>query len=306
MSYLTSLRLCCLLLATLPSGAAFAKEINLPYQALTLNANLSVAPGRSLSDGVVLITHGGKAHSRLELIEGLQERLLEHGRNSLAISLSLGIDNRHGLWDCSVPSQYRHEDAIGEIGAWVEWLKSRGANHVILMAHSRGGSQSLQYATEHDSATIKSLVLLAPGLSNQERTIEIYRKRFNRDLLPLLEHARALVTEGRGDALLEGVPFLVICPETSVAASTFTSFYAEDRRRDTLYWLDRVNKPTLIIAGSADTVVPELPERVAPFVDGERVQLETVEEAGHFFRDLNLDDAVDAAIEFIETVESGQ
>lgn len=159
MSYLTSLRLCCLLLATLPSGAAFAEEINLPYQGLTLNANLSVAPGRSLSDGVVLITHGSQAHSRLELIEGLQERLLEHGRNSLAISLSLGIDNRHGLWDCSVPSQYRHEDAIGEIGAWVEWLESRGANDIILMAHSRGGSQSLQYATEQDSAIIKSLVL---------------------------------------------------------------------------------------------------------------------------------------------------
>jgi pimeloyl-ACP methyl ester carboxylesterase len=292
------------LIGTLMAGQCIAEVVELPYRDLTLNANLSLAPGRSLSDGVVLITHGTQAHSGLELMRGLQESLLERGRNSLAINLSFGVDDRHGLWDCGVPSRYRHEDAIGEIGAWVEWLESRGANDLVLMAHSRGGSQSLWYAAEHDSETIKSLVLLAPGLSTPEREIETYRKRFDKDLLPLLTRAQTLVTEGRGNTLLEGVPFLVICPETSVSASSFVSFYADDARRDTPYWLNKVNKPILIIAGSADTIVPELPERVAPFVDGERVRLETVEMAGHFFRDLNLYDAVDAAVAFVESVET--
>jgi pimeloyl-ACP methyl ester carboxylesterase len=295
-----------MLIGTLIAGQCIAEGVKLPYQGITLNANLSLAPGSALGDGVVLITHGTQAHSGLELIRGLQAGLLERGHNSLAISLSLGIDDRHGLWPCDVPSRYLHEDAVGEIGAWVDWLESRGAKDLVLMGHSRGASQSLWYAAEHDSANIRSLVLLAPGLSTREREIDTYRKRFDKDLLPVLTRAQALVTDGRGDTLLEDVPFLVICPETSVSASAFVSFYADDARRDTPYWLNKVDKPTLIITGSADTMVPELPDRVKPFVDGERVQLETIDMAGHFFRDLNLDDAVDAAVAFIESVETGQ
>jgi pimeloyl-ACP methyl ester carboxylesterase len=295
-----------MLIGTLMAGPSIAEGVKIPYQGLTLNANLSLAPGSALGDGVVLITHGTQAHSGLELVRGLQEGLLDQGRNSLAINLSLGIDDRQGLWDCDVPSRYRHEDAVGEIGAWVDWLESRGAKDLVLMAHSRGGSQSLWYAAEHDSDNIRSLVLLAPGLSTRKREIDTYRQRFDKDLLPILSRAQTLVEEGRGDTLLEDVPFLVICPETSVSASSFVSFYANDTRRDTPYWLNKVTKPTLIITASADTMVPELPDRVRPFVDGARVQLETVEMAGHFFRDLNLDDAIDAAVAFIESVEAGQ
>lgn len=117
---------------------------------------------------------------------------------------------------------------------------------------------------------------------------------------------QALVAEGRGDTLLEQVPFLFICPETAVAASSFVPFYADDPRRDTPYWLNKGKKPTLIIHCSADTVVPELPAQVEPYVDSKRVQLETVEGAGHFFRDLYLDDAVDTAMTFLESVDTGQ
>jgi pimeloyl-ACP methyl ester carboxylesterase len=295
-----------MLIGMLLAGQCIAESVTLPHQGLTLNANLSLAPGSALSDGVVLITHGTQAHSGLELIQGLQQGLLERGRNSLAINLSLGIDDRHGLWDCDIPSRYLHEDAVGEIAAWVDWLESRGAKDLVLMAHSRGASQSLWYAAEHDSDNVRSLVLLAPGLSTREWEIDTYRTRFDKDLLPVLTRAQTLVMEGRGDTLLEDVPFLIICPETSVSARAFVSFYANDARRDTPYWLDKVTKPTLIITGSADTMVPELPDRVKPFVDGARVQLETVEMAGHFFRDLNLDDAIDAAMAFIESVETGQ
>jgi pimeloyl-ACP methyl ester carboxylesterase len=294
------------LIGTLIAGQCTAEAVRLAYQDLTLNANLSLAPGGALSDGVVLITHGTQAHAGLELMRGLQAGLQARGRHSLAITLSLGLDDRHGLWSCDTPSRYRHEDAIGEIGAWVDWLEARGAKDLVLMGHSRGASQSLWYTAEHSSDNIRSLVLLAPGLSTRAREIETYRKRFDKDLLPVLTRAQRLVTDGRGDTLLEDVPFLVICPQTSVSASAFVSFYADDPRRDTPYWLSKVTKPTLIINGSEDTMVPELPERVQPYVDGERVQLETIDMAGHFFRDLNLEDALDAAVAFIDSVETNQ
>jgi len=306
MPYSAPLRTLCLLLTTLFGGTVLAEEITLPYKGITLNANLILAPEKSLGDGVALIIHGTQAHKGLELIQGLQERLMDQDRSSLAINLSLGLDNRQGLYDCSIPSTYRHADAIEEIGAWVDWLKSQGVRDVVLVAHSRGGSQSLWYATEHDSGVIKSLVLLAPGLSTHERETHAYRARFGTELKPLLGKAQALVDAGKGDTLLEHVPFLFICRDTSVTAEAFVSFYQDDLRRDTPYWLDKIAKPTLILVGENDQVVPELSEGILPFTDGKRVQTAMIEDAGHFFRDLNLDDAVDAAIEFIEAVESAQ
>lgn len=306
MSYLTSLRIAILLFTTIGVGTVWAKAVTLDYQGVTLNANLEIVQGKTLIDGVILIIHGTQAHHGLELIQGMQERFLEEERNSLAITLSLGVDNRRGLYDCNIPSHYRHSDAIDEIHAWVAWLKSQGVDNIVLAAHSRGGSQSLWYATEHKQDAIKSLILLAPGLSTMEKDAHFYRERFETELEPLLLKAQRLVEVGQGDTLLQKVPFLFICRETSVTADSFVSFYTRDSRRDTPYWLDKVRKPVLIIAGENDQVVPELIERVSAFVDDRNIKMTVIESAGHFFRDLNLDEAVEASIEFIESVESNQ
>ncbi|MCK5167633.1 MAG: hypothetical protein KAQ66_09940, partial [Rhodospirillaceae bacterium] len=44
---------------------------------LKLNANLVLADGKKLSDGVVLITHGTLAHNGMEIIVAMQELLAE-------------------------------------------------------------------------------------------------------------------------------------------------------------------------------------------------------------------------------------
>ena len=92
-----------------------AEEVTQQFNGLTLNANLELADGRTLEDGVVLILHGTMGHNRMEIIEASQRALLENGQNSLAINLSLGVDNRHGFFDCERP--HRHlQDATGTFG----------------------------------------------------------------------------------------------------------------------------------------------------------------------------------------------
>lgn len=287
----------------LSAADAAGQEVSLPHQGITLNANLAIAPGKRLSDGVIVITHGTQAHNKLELIEGLQQRFLDQGRSTLAINLSLGLDNRHGLYDCSIPSTYLHSDGIDEIGAWVDWLKAQGVQNIVLMGHSRGANQISWFAAEQNQDVIKSLVLLAPGSSTDESEAQAYQKRFDTPLEPVLTKAQALDQSGQGQTLIEHVPFLFICRDTTVTSASLVSHYGHAPRRDTAFWLPKLNTPALVLIAGSDEVAPGIDERLSPLADGKRIQIVVIEGSGHFFRDLNSDDAVDAAMAFFDAME---
>ncbi|SDX57416.1 hypothetical protein SAMN05421783_1381, partial [Thiocapsa roseopersicina] len=130
-----------LLAMTFTAGAA-AEEVTLTDQGLTLNANLETTGADWQQGPVVLMTHGTLAHGGMEIMQTLQSALLERGISSLSMTLSLGLDNRSGMYDCAVTHTHLHTDAVGEIGAWLGWLQSQGVEEVALLGHSRGGNQS--------------------------------------------------------------------------------------------------------------------------------------------------------------------
>ena len=88
-------------LCTLPLVSP-AQEVTIRYKQLTLNADYRLAPGKSIQDGVILLTHGGLAHRDMESLTYIRKLFYERGYNTLAINLSLGIDNRHGMYDLSL------------------------------------------------------------------------------------------------------------------------------------------------------------------------------------------------------------
>ena len=48
-----------------------------------------------------------------------------------------------------------------------------------------------------------------------------------------------------------------------------------------------------------DERFPYTEEKVAPYVDGKLIRLIEIEGAGHFFLDFNIDEAMEAAVEFL-------
>ncbi len=279
--------------------AVEAKEVTLSHKGLTLNANLELAVGKKFSDGVILITHGTLAHRGMETIGYLQSLLKEKGYNTLAINLSLGLDNRRDMYDCKVTHRHRHNDASGEIGVWMDWLKKQGVKRVAVMGHSRGGAQTALYAAEHDHPMVKAVVLYAPAASDPAKDAAGYQQRYKKPLAPLLEKAQALVKEGKGGAVLEHTDFLY-CPDTAVTAESFVSYYGSDPRLDTPYLIPKIKKPTLVVVAGNDEVVVGLDKKVAPLADGKRVQMKVIDSADHFFRDLYADDAVEAITAFLK------
>jgi pimeloyl-ACP methyl ester carboxylesterase len=280
-------------------SARQVQEIELPYGGVILLGDLVVPDGAGLDEGVVLLTHGTLAHKDMELIESLQIALADRGVASLAPTLSHGLDRRRGMYDCAVPHRYLYLDALGEIGAWASWLAGQGAEAITLMGHSRGGNQTAWYAAERADERLSKVVLLAPATqAGPEYEAKAYKQRYGAALAPLLEEAEKLVAAGKGDRLIS-VPGFIYCENAEVSAAGFVSNYAPELRRDTPELIPAIEAPVLVIAGSLDKVVPDVPARIKPLADGTRVRLEVIEDADHFFLDFYAEDVADLVSELI-------
>ena len=281
----------------MPGRPAPAEEVKINHGGRTLNADLELAGAKTLADGVVLMTHGLLAHKGMEIMTALKGLLAERGLNTLAINLSLDLDDRHGMVDCPTPHRHRDADAMGEIAAWVVWLNNKGAGPVTLLGHSRGGNQAARYAAGNPDPAVKRLVLVAPATSNPGKPARGYYRRYKKDLAPLLKKARDLMAAGKGDALMKDVDFLY-CPKTTVTAATFADYYGANPERDTPGVIRRITLPVLAVAGGSDRVNPHFGKKMKKLPQ-DNVKLVVIEDAGHFFRDLFGEDLADAIAEFI-------
>ena len=267
---------------------------------LSLNANLELAEGKKLSDGVILLTHGTLAHYEMEIITTLQSLLKERGHNTLAINLSLGIDNRGaGMYDCKTPHKHHTLDAVDEIGAWVSWLKSKGATKISVVGHSRGGNQIARYAAQKPDAAVDHVILVAPATWSQKYSEASYEKNYKTKLAPLLAKAQKLTASGKGDQMLENIGILY-CADTKATASAFVSYNKPDPHRHTPNVLKDIKLPTMVIAGANDEIVKDLPKAVKPLADGKKLQFKMIEDADHFFQDFAGEEVADTIDEFLK------
>lgn len=279
---------------------AMAEEVTVAHQGLNLKANLEMADGKSLKDGVILMTHGTLAHGRMEIMSTLQENMKARGYNSLSINLSYAVDSRpFAMQECTAPQTHRHEDAVGEIAAWTAWLKSKGASRIAVLGHSRGGNQTAWYASDKPDAAMKAVVLIAPGSWTEPYLAEDYQKRFGMALAPVLDNARKQIKAGKGkEKIAKGN--VVYCKDTQTTVETLVSYHAFDPRLATFDLLKKMPVPVLVIAGSADETTPGVAEKARPHADGTKVQLVSIDGADHFFRDLYAEEAADAIQTFLK------
>ena len=277
---------------------AVAEEVTNRFNGLILNANLEIADGKGFEDGVFLILHGFMAHNKMEIIRSAQQALLDNERSSLAINLSLSVHNRHGYHGCDGPQRHVQDDAIGEVGSWIAWLRERGTRRVVLIGHSRGANQLMVYAAEKIDPEVSHLVFLAPGMGDEIDAA--YFTRYGVSLDETRTRVQAQVDAGKGERLIKNIDTLA-CPRSTVTAQSFNSYYSKNNKfRQFGYYLPRSPVPTLIISGSIDERQPNTQKLLTPYLDGKRIQLAVIEGAGHFFRDFNIEEAMEAAIEFVD------
>jgi len=276
-----------------------AEEVLTRHRGITLNGNLELAPDKGLEDGVIVIAHGLLAHNRMELVVALQRGFRKHGYSTLAVNFSLGIDNRHGMFDCRKLHTHRPADALDELDAWIGWLKTQGATDITLLGHSQGGAQVALYAAERPDAAVGAVVLLAPATFDADRAAVAYEQRFGAPLAPVLTRAEELLHGGRGETPIDRIGFLS-CPDASATASSVIGWYAPSPLRNTPTLLPRIRQRTLVVAAGADDVVPDLAQQLNSLPPQRNLTMEALDGADHFFLDLYAEEAVDTIAAWLE------
>ena len=275
-----SLCLALSLLALVP-GVASAEPVQIKPSLLRLNGNLEMPAGKTATDGIVVILHGTLSWHGQETIVALQKNLKARGVGSLAITLSLGVDDRQRTRRCDVKHDYALAGAKREVGLWLEWLKGQNAKFVDLLGFSRGGAQVAAFAPEFQD--VRRVVLLAPAFATSVEQAEIYKRAFGHDLAAEIEEARKAPLQQRT------VDFLT-CKQAPVLNATFLDGYAELPPS----LAAKTGHPTLVVIAGNDEVVPDLaaklPSDVKPVV---------IDGATHFFLDLYGEEAADAIAKFL-------
>jgi pimeloyl-ACP methyl ester carboxylesterase len=281
--------------AIFPAFPLAAQEtVQMTYQGLRLNAVLSETDSRDAP--VFLLLHGTLAHHDMEIMRSLREVLHEEGIASLAVTLSLGVDDRSGMYDCNAEHRHRHTDAIGELEAWRKWLVERGYPRQVLLGHSRGGNQVAWYLTQQHPQSVVAAVLVAPQLWQRDKAAAAYAERFGVPLQAQLDRAEQLRKSAGDDALLRDSGF-VYCEGATVSAAALLSYHAPDERMHTPSLVAAIEPPVLVIAASEDQTVPGV---AAAMGEGGDASVVEIEGADHFFRDLYVYDMVEAIVEFLD------
>jgi dienelactone hydrolase len=263
----------------LSTANSYAEDVQQTYKGLKLNAKTNMPVSALEGKRVFLILHGTLAHGSMDIINGVLNVLEENDEAGLAITLSLGISDRKGMFPCDARHQHHHEDAIAELAVWLDWLASKNATEVILVGHSRGAVQVVDYIAATQDERVKGAVLIAPGRSSKAAEDASYERSGHQDLT---------------------VESFLHCGKSIVTADSYASYYGTGEEPSTEKALSLISLPIALFLGSEDKVVP--PDTWLQSQDklSKTVKFSVIDGADHFFRDLYTDEIVEQIIEWQE------
>lgn len=272
-----------------------AEPVALPLNGLRANGNLIAGEDKARS--FFLIVHGTWAHADMELPKALQALLADEGYGSLAVTLSLGVDNRQAFLRCDSPVLQGQADALPEIHAWYSYLREQGYTRITLLGHSRGGAQAALYHQRYPQAELSALVLVAPMTWQARAIADDYEARFHTGLSVVLLEAEEALDRGREFFTPPGVLY---CQNTQVKPEAFLSYYRENPPKNTPNLLSALAIPARVYLGSDDSLTASFLAQSTLYENNPKVIVKTVDGADHFFRDLYADEIVEDLLDSLK------
>jgi len=216
----------------------------------------------------LLILHGFLVTNAFPTVQALVNEFSAKGYGVLAPTLSLGLNRRRAGLACDAIHTHTQADDRAEIAFWIDWLAQRSQGSIVLVGHSFGSVQLLDYVIYAPNARVVGLIgmsLSYVGAQGEE--------------LQANQVKRAQAQKAAGATSLGRYNLIYCHGNYTSTAESFLS-YASLGRSEVLEALGKNHMPLIAIMGGADQ------RYTGDWVkDMQRagVQVQLVPGASHFF-----------------------
>lgn len=150
---------CLLFFLLTGTNTSFAEEIvkALPNGIL---ARANYMPGDTRQPAILII-HGFLTTHNFNTIYRMTNELASNDFTVLSPTLSLGIDKRESSMACEAIHTHSLQDDLKEIEWWIQWLKKKGHQQLILVGHSTGSIELVVYGSRNPDPAVKGIIATA-------------------------------------------------------------------------------------------------------------------------------------------------
>lgn len=138
-------------------SSAKAELITQPLEGTKYQAQANYLEGDS-DKPAVLILHGFLTTNKFHTVVAMAEGANSEGYAVLTPTLTLGINKRNSSIKCGSIHTHTLEKDIFEVKDWIDWLYQKGHKEVILLGHSSGSLELLEYMTQYKDSRVKSAI----------------------------------------------------------------------------------------------------------------------------------------------------
>lgn len=276
--------LLCLLLSIFPAAAHAVIALQEMRPGIPASAEYLIG---ERSKPAVLLLHGFLQTREFSTVATLARGLQDAGYTVLMPTLSLNIPNRARSLACEAVHHHSLDQDVDEIGRWVGWLKSRGHASIVLLGHSFGSMQLLDYLGRQPDFAVKgyigtSLIEAQIGTDSRPPLIAQLENRVR-------SRQRALVTHT-----------LSFCKKYTSTPDGLLSYVRWDQAR-VLGALKRAPVKVKLIMGDADEMVGRSWIKALQHVQAPMV---VVRGASHFMDGEHEFDLLDHTLEFLGSLKA--
>jgi len=148
-------------LALLVSKPVIAEQISVMLPG-KISANADYREGDPSLPAVFLL-HGFMATHQLNIIQIMADELHGRGFTVVAPTLSLQINNRRAGANCDAVHTHTMESDVDEIAWWLEWLKNKGHEQIIVVGFSTGSLQVAILLSRGAPPYVSKAILVSPA-----------------------------------------------------------------------------------------------------------------------------------------------
>lgn len=240
----------------------------------------------------VMVIHGFLTTNKFHTVTAIAKTIQSEGYSTLVPTLTLDINKRKSSLKCNSLHTHTLEKDVLEIKEWVEWLVRKGHKKVIVVGHSSGSQELLEYLNKYPTPAVTGAIFTSLFYLNGKELGTLENE---------ITFAKDSVAKKESDPRKYS---FVFCNNNYFATPESYLSYMKLDRDYILNMLQNLKTPSYTIMGSADKRYLSVGENWLTELENTRTNLITVDNANHFFSSEHEFDLQDHIVEIVRKLSN--